>query len=76
MNIWIVGMLIDYSSEIAGLKLNFQKINSFKTPFFVIYQLFTPHSICLKIGFWLDSLKFMLRFQSQYFQQENRTPVF
>ena len=35
------------------LKENFQKIKLFtgKTPFFVIGPFYTPHSICLNIGF-------------------------
>ena len=38
---------------------------------------YTPHSICLNIGILAGQFSVeMLRFQSQYFQLKNGTPVF
>ena len=55
MDIWVVGTSNQINSmyEVPKLKQNFQKrkVVTDKTPFFVIGQFCTPHSIYLKIGF-------------------------
>ena len=52
MDIWVVDQ-IKSIYEIPKLKQNFQKrkVITGKTPFFVIGQFGTPHTICLNIGF-------------------------
>ena len=58
--IWTFGWLVHQINsvhEVTKLKQNFwkRKVVTGKTPFFVIGQFCTPHSICLNIGFWQSS---------------------
>ena len=58
--IWTFGWLVHQINsiyEVPKLKQNFRKrkVVTGKTPFFVIGQFCTPHSICLNIGFWQSS---------------------
>ena len=58
--IWTFGWLLHQMNsiyEVPKLKQNFRKkkVVTDKTPFFVIGQFCTPHSICFNIGFWQSS---------------------
>ena len=58
--IWTFGWLLHQTNflyEALKLKQNFwkNKVVTGKTRFFVIGPFCTPHSICLKIGFWQSS---------------------
>ena len=80
MKIWAVGILNQIFIKDSYIQIKFSKkeVVSGKNPFFVTSPFYTPHSICLNIGFWRGSfvwnvvLSFVVLWTKKYYSRFSR----